>query len=104
MEARSTVKDHVLKKCPWFYNFEDIFHKDPTISFPILIKSEKPACRNGANINDSELGGFGLNLEKALETHEKVEDIVIMAIIIQILTFILFFHRVHGVMKYKNNG
>lgn len=75
MEARSTVKDHILKKCPWFYNFEDIFHKDPTLSFPILIKSEKPACYNGASINDSELRGFGLNLEKALEAHEKVEDI-----------------------------
>lgn len=75
MEARSTVKDHVLKKYPWFYNFEDIFHKYLTLSFSILIKSEKPACCNGASINDSELGGFGLNLEKALEAHEKVEDI-----------------------------
>ena len=26
----STVKDHILKKCPWFYEFEEIFHKHPT--------------------------------------------------------------------------
>ena len=73
-EAGSTVKDHILKKCPWLYEFEDIFHKYPTISPPILIESEQPARRDGVSLNNSELGGFGFDLEEILEAHGEVED------------------------------
>ena len=73
-EEESTVKDHILKKCPWFYEFEDIFHKHPTISPPILIESEQPARRDGVSVNDSELGGFDFDLEKTLEAHGEIED------------------------------
>ncbi|MCJ1347617.1 hypothetical protein MMC31_005845 [Peltigera leucophlebia] len=73
-EAGSTVKDHILKKCPRFYEFEDIFHKHPTISPPILIESEQPARRDGVSVNDSELGGFDFDLEEPLEADGEVED------------------------------
>ena len=73
-EAGITVKDHILKKCPWFYEFEDIFHKHPTISPPILIESEKPARRDGTSVKDTELGGFDFDLEETLEFHGEEGD------------------------------
>ena len=73
-EEGRTVKDHILKKCPWFYEFEDIFHKHPIISPPLLIESEQPARRDGVSVNDSELGGFDFDLEETLEAHGEIED------------------------------
>ncbi len=73
-EGESTVKDHILKKCSWFYEFEDIFYKHPTISPSILIESEQPAQRDGTSVNDSELGGFDFDLEEPLELRGEEED------------------------------
>lgn len=73
-EAESTAKDHILKKCLWFYEFEEIFHKHPTTAPLILIESGQPARRDGFSVNDSELGGFYYDLEETLEAHGEVED------------------------------
>lgn len=73
-EAGITVKDHILKKCPWFYEFEDIFHKHPTVSPPILIESDQPARPDGTNVKDTELGGFDFDLEKTLEFYGEERD------------------------------
>lgn len=63
-----------MKKCPWFYEFEDIFHKHPTVSPPILIESEQPARRDGTNVKDTELGGFYFDLEETLEFYGEEGD------------------------------
>lgn len=75
MEEKSTVKDHILKKCPWFYKFEDIFHKYPTIAPLVLIESEQPLRCDRVGVNDSKLEGFDLDLEKILEAHREIENI-----------------------------
>ncbi len=74
LEVVRIVKDPILKKCLWFYEFEDIFHKHPTISSSILINSEESAPRDGAYFNDSELKEFDSDLEETLEAHREVED------------------------------
>lgn len=75
MEEESTVKDHILKKCSWFYKFKDIFHKHLTIFPPILIELEQPTGRDGVSVNDSELRRFDFDLEETLEAHREIEDI-----------------------------
>lgn len=62
-----TVKDHILKKCPWFYEFEDIFHKHPGINPPLIIESGQPPKRDGAAVNEDDLGGYNFDLDQDLE-------------------------------------
>ena len=63
-----------MKKRPWFFEFEDIFHKNPIISPLILIESEQFVHCDGAIINESELGGFDFYLKETFEAHGKAED------------------------------
>lgn len=74
MKKKSKIKDHILKKCSWFYKFEDIFHKYLTISSSILIDIKQPVCRDGANVNDSEMRGFDSDSEGTLKAHREIED------------------------------
>lgn len=71
------VKDHILKKCPWFYKFEDIFHKYPTVFPPILIEFEQPAQRDGTSVKHTELRSCDFDLEKTLEFHGEEGDMEI---------------------------
>lgn len=76
-KARIIVKDHILKKCLWFYKFENIFPKYPTVSPPILIESKQPAQRDGTSVKHTELGSYDFDLEKTLEFHGEEEDMEI---------------------------
>ena len=62
-----TVKDYILKKCPWFYKFEDIFHKHPGINPPLIIKSEQPPKRDGAAVDEDDLRSYDFDLDQDLE-------------------------------------
>ena len=73
-EVGNIVKDHILKRCPLFYEFEDIFHRHFIISPPILIESKQPVRHDGATVNYSELGGFHSDLEETFKAHREVED------------------------------
>lgn len=66
-ESSLTVKDHILKKCPWFYEFEDIFHKHPGINPPLIIESGQPPRREGVTIDENDLGGYDFDLDQDLE-------------------------------------
>lgn len=66
-DSTLTVKDHILKKCPWFYDFEDLFHKHPGTNPPLIIESRKPPKRNGAAVEEDDLGGYGFDLDQDLE-------------------------------------
>ncbi len=107
-KAKSKVKDHILKKCLWFYKFENIFHKHLTISSLILINWNQPARRDGASINDSDLGEFDSDQKKTLEANGEVEDMELRLSLDNhdgkdIILFFLKLHRMSDVMRYKNN-
>lgn len=66
-DSTLTVKDHILKKCPWFYEFEDIFHKHPGINPSLIIESGQPPKRDGAAVDENDLGGYDFELDQDLE-------------------------------------
>lgn len=39
-----------------------------------MIDIEQPVCRDGANVNDSELRGFDSDSEGTLKAHREIED------------------------------
>lgn len=75
LEEESMIKDHILKKCLWFYKCEDIFHKYLIISSSILIESEQLAYCNKVNVNDSKLKGFDFDLKETLKNYKEIKDI-----------------------------
>ena len=82
MEEKNIIKDLLLKKCLWFYEFKDIFYKYPIISPWLLIEWEQPARCDGVSINDSKLGSFNFDLEEILETHEEIKDMELRLLLI----------------------
>lgn len=62
-----TVKDHILKKCPWFYKFEDIFHTHSGINLPLIIEFGQSLKRDGAAVDEDNLGGYDFNLDQDLK-------------------------------------
>ena len=69
----TTVNDYILKKCPWFYEFEDVYHDHPGVNPPIIIESGQPPRRDGKAVDETDLGGFGA--EKNTEVVENAEDV-----------------------------
>ena len=61
------VKDHILKKCPWFYKFKNIFYKHPSINSPLINESRQPPKRDGAAVDEDDQGGYDFNLDQDLE-------------------------------------
>lgn len=59
LETRSckTAKEIILKRCAWYYEYEELFCDHPGVNPPALIESEQPILRDGQIVNDSELGG-----------------------------------------------
>ena len=53
-----TVKDYTLKKCSWFYKFEDIFYNYLSINPPLIIKFRQPPKRDEAAIKEDNLRGY----------------------------------------------
>lgn len=65
-----TVSDYILKKCPWFYEFEGVFHDHPGVNPPIAIESGQPPRRDGVAMKETDLGGFGGNDDVEAEADE----------------------------------
>lgn len=63
-----------LQKWPWFYKFEDIFYKYPTIFPLILIESEQLVRYNGISVNDSKLKEFVFDLKETLKAYKEIKD------------------------------
>lgn len=56
------VKNHILKKCPGFYKFEDILHKYPSINLSLIIKSGQPPRYKGVIVDKNNLKGYDFDL------------------------------------------
>ena len=64
-----TICQLFLLKCPWYYNFKNLYHDHPNIIAPYMIEFRGPDCRVGrevsANRDDDEIkdpdfgDGFG---------------------------------------------
>lgn len=59
-----TIKDHILKKCPWFYEFGDIFYKHPSINLFFSIESRQPPKCDKAAIDEDNLEGYNFDLDQ----------------------------------------
>ncbi len=62
-----SVKDYILKKCSWFYEFKDIFHKHPNINPPLIIDSSEPLKCDEAAVDEDDLGSYDFDLDQDLE-------------------------------------
>lgn len=67
MDCTLIVKDHILKKCRWFYEFDDIFYKQSCINPTLIIESGQPPKLNGAAVDDNDLRGYDFNFNQDLE-------------------------------------
>lgn len=70
----STVEEYILKKCPWYYKFERVFHSHPGVNPPIVIEYGQPPRRNGQDVEEQGLGGFDDNDNDAKCDDETDED------------------------------
>ena len=61
--SSKTAKEFILKRCAWYYEYEDLFSDHPGVNPPALIESEQPIRRNGRVIDDFEIGGYDQDLE-----------------------------------------
>ena len=57
----ATVKEYISKKCPWFYDFEDVFHDHPGVNPLVIIESGQPPRCDGLAVEETDLGGFSKN-------------------------------------------
>lgn len=48
----STIRQHLISKCKWYYQFERILHKHPNITSPYLKESGQPDRDNGTVVNN----------------------------------------------------
>ncbi|KAF6235230.1 hypothetical protein HO173_006424 [Letharia columbiana] len=73
----TTVGDFILKKCPWFYDFEGVYNDHPGVNPPVVIESGQPPRRNGQAVEETDLGGLndkdaeGDTDKEASEGHEE---------------------------------
>lgn len=59
-----TAKELVPKRCPWYYEYEELFCDHPGVSPPTLIESQQPTRRDGQIVNDIELGGYDKDFQE----------------------------------------
>lgn len=59
-----TAKEIILKRCPWYYEYKELFCNHPGVNPPILVESEQPTRRDGQIVNDFELGGYDKDLQE----------------------------------------
>lgn len=53
------VKVLLLSKCFWYYDFESVFHRHPTINPPLIIETGELPRRNGKAVHDDrDLAGM----------------------------------------------
>lgn len=53
-----TVKEYMLKKCPWYYDFESLYHDHPSVKPPAIIDYFQPPRRNGQAVKETDIGGI----------------------------------------------
>lgn len=58
MKDGSTINEHILKKCPWYYEFDDLYKDHPTVNPTLIVESGQLPRRNGQAIAETDLGGF----------------------------------------------
>lgn len=56
-----------MKKYPWFYKFEDIFHKHPGIKPPLIIESCQWAKHDEAAVDEDNLRNYDFDLDLYLK-------------------------------------
>ena len=56
------LKDHILKKCSWFYEFKDIFYKHFGINLLIILESGQSPIRDRAVVDEDKLKGYDFYL------------------------------------------
>ena len=59
-----TAKELILKRCAWYYEFEELFRDHPGANPHTIIESEQHTRRDGQIINDLELGRYDKDLEE----------------------------------------
>lgn len=50
--TQTNVKAPLMSKSSWFYEFESVFHKHPTINPPLIIESGELLYRDGKAVYD----------------------------------------------------
>lgn len=64
LPGNGTIRQLLLRKCPWFYDFEDFFHDHPNMTAAYMIESGGLDRENGcvvpANRDDNEEDSPGL--------------------------------------------
>ena len=69
------MEDYILKKCPWFYDFDGVHHDCPDFIPPIIIESGQPPRRYGQAVKETDLGGFGNKYDEEDDVDEgRIED------------------------------
>lgn len=58
-----TTKKFILKRCTWYYEYEDLFSDYPGINPLTFIKSKQPIYCNRQVINGFEIGKYDQDLE-----------------------------------------
>ena len=56
-----------MKKCSWFYEFKNIFYKNPGINLPLIIKSRQPLKRDEAAVDENDLKNYDFDFDQNLE-------------------------------------
>ena len=65
-----TAKELILKRCTWYYEYEELFCHHSGVNPPTLIESEQPTRRGSQTINNSDLGGYDKDLQGELSPQD----------------------------------
>lgn len=61
-----TIRQLLVLKCPWYYDFEDLFHDHPNVTAPYMIESRGPDREAGYEVpadRDDDEGEEGAGIE-----------------------------------------
>ena len=59
-----TANELIFKRCPWYYEYEELYCNHPSVNPPAIIELEQPTRRDGQAVNDFELGGYERDLHE----------------------------------------
>lgn len=57
-----TAKELILRRCAWYYEYEELFCDHPGVNPAAIIESGQPSRREGHTVDDNELGGYDKDL------------------------------------------
>lgn len=69
------AKELILKYCPWYYKYKELFCNHQRINPPFFIDSQQYLCRDGQIINNTELERYDKDLQEKILIPIDIEEL-----------------------------